>query len=118
MLRGGGSAAPDARFESVKLIIASTFPELAIARYEVNYEFDTPVVPHIARFPDSFPARFPFASLDPRDAPFRSYLFLGAADHAFQSRIDFRIALSASQPAQIHLVPLDKPLAGSRYRFN
>jgi hypothetical protein len=48
MPRGGGSAAPDARFESVKTIIASTFPELAIARYEVDYEIDTPVVPHIA----------------------------------------------------------------------
>lgn len=48
MPRGGGSAAPDARFESVKTIIASTLPEWAIARYEVNYEFDTPIVPHIA----------------------------------------------------------------------
>jgi hypothetical protein len=35
-------------FESVKSIIASTFPEKAIERYEFNYEFDTPVVPHIA----------------------------------------------------------------------
>jgi hypothetical protein len=101
MPRGGGSAAPDARFESVRTIIASTFPELAIARYEVNYEFDTPVVPLIARFPDFSQLVFLFASLDHRDAPLRSRLFLGLARAEFQPSILFRITLSTLRPSTV-----------------